>query len=785
MPHAASTAYNQSYSNSDTPASKQASVTQRSTLNLADSQDGLIQISQISHLNHNAAASSEHESTATSELKSSASNRGERCRHSFLSGSGFTSNSTYYGATLDFRLSHQQQNLQHLQNSLRAQHSLDLQHGLHALHSLDLQQPLRAQHSRHLPRHQQNWLRLGLTIICGGALAISSSLVLSSAAQAISLSLPEPTVPAVGTFLNSTPNGTDNLRRTLLKTDSSYPAITKLQATGSMQLIAQAEPNFAPMSFDGVNVTPMLDSTSVASPNHPAPGNTTGNPAIDNGATAFTDANGNQVVEDGVNSGQGAMNSFLLQESHDLDYERDLIATHKQLVQYYKKNYEGLSLNKQPANKSDPCMLSSDMLNGVVNNNSLVFWEGGCQNGKAQGFGRVYVVNGGRKSFEMLTNFHADNAALDTTYYSKNTQVNSHTVFFYGKANRDESSGVTITRNNVDNDLTVSMNLIDKVNLITYQKETSQNSRYVLDILDMGNYAHFIHDLNDTPYRSLSMSYRLLDRETNINRGYNFTGFANGTISGKFSDAVGATTNQVVPIDVLQRVIEINHTVNLNIEASIKNVIESLPVVDAYLNVVCDASYNNPVCTKLQCKQICDPLATISPNNSEVKDLLLRLVDHHNKYPIRLFLENAIAQRQNPNNQLNANQSLAESPNLPDLGSGSNVGNGTENAALPNLLPHNFNAPQGNSAPGNQSLFNPQPNQGYGQVTPEQGLPAQPESIYEAKGPSKAYQYQGQGQKDLTETEKERREEILDVYIRNRNSEEVIQEQNSPDLNLP
>lgn len=342
------------------------------------------------------------------------------------------------------------------------------------------------------------------------------------------------------------------------------------------------------------------------------------------------------------NLSHAALFNDTLPSSPNFNYEHELLQQHQQLVERYTSNYDKLQISKQPANKTEQCTVTSELLDGLLDNTSLLFWEGSCQNGKAEGFGRVYVVKRGHKVFEMLTNFHSDEPQFTTTYYSKNTLVNAQTVYFYGKATRYHSSGVTITQRNLNNDLVVAMQTIDKVNFITYQKETSLNSPYVLNIADFGNHTHFIYDLNDSPYRSLFMAYKLVDNTRNHNIGYSFTGQSDGQLKGTFTNNINNSSPIEIPNEELQHIINTNEAIEVNIESSIKNVIEALVVVDAYLNVICADTYQNPVCNKMECKLICDLNTTITPDHQKVKELLLRLADHHNKRPIKTYLESII-----------------------------------------------------------------------------------------------------------------------------------------------
>ncbi len=337
----------------------------------------------------------------------------------------------------------------------------------------------------------------------------------------------------------------------------------------------------------------------------------------------------------------------LLQNSKNLKYERKLHLQHAQLVERYRDNFAKLGSGKQPANKTEACLVSTDLLDGIGDDKSLIFWEGSCQNGLAEGFGRVYVVDSGRKTFELLGNFHSDEPQFTTIYYAKNTTVQSQTIYFYGKANSYQSSGITINSNHVSNDLVVSLQFVDKVNLVTYQKEISKNSKYVLNIEDFGNYVHLIHDLSNTPYSTLSMSYRLRDRSTNEQLGYSFTGLANGMLQGRYRDEQGNEHPvEVLPEDVLRHINRVNEYVDVNIESCIENVIKAVPVIDAYLQVICAPTYSDAVCERMKCKQMCEVGSTITPEDSAVKALLLRLVEHHNAHPLRAYLAQAIDRSQ-------------------------------------------------------------------------------------------------------------------------------------------
>lgn len=336
-------------------------------------------------------------------------------------------------------------------------------------------------------------------------------------------------------------------------------------------------------------------------------------------------------------------NMVLSGDNEHIHYEQQLQLVHEDIVHRYHSTFSNPNKGKQPANQTEQCLIRADTLEGYIGKNSLIFWEGSCSKGYADGFGRIYVVNAGRKTFEMLSHFNSEDPTYSTTYYTKDTSADAQTVYFYGKSNSYQSSGITITKSNIDSELVVAMQMIDKSNLITYQKEISQNTHYVLNIKDLGNFAHLTHDLSNTVYRSLFMSYRMLDRSTNTHLGYSFTGYRDGRIVGTFTDINGnVLNNQSISADLLRHIQSINEDVDVNVETCIKNVIESLPVLQAYLNVICSSNYSNPVCTKMQCKQICDVKSTVTPDNPDVKDLLLMLVDHHNNRTINTYLAQTI-----------------------------------------------------------------------------------------------------------------------------------------------
>lgn len=335
--------------------------------------------------------------------------------------------------------------------------------------------------------------------------------------------------------------------------------------------------------------------------------------------------------------------SETLKNGPNLSDERELLIDHEAMVKTYTDNYVAMMKKKQPANKTEECMLSSDLLDLIIKPNSMVFWEGDCKGGRADGFGRAYVVTSGRIVFEMLANLHSDDPLYSTTYYTKNTSTDSYTQYYFGKSVPIQSAGVLITQTKINDDLTVGMQMTDKANLITYQKDTSLKSAYILNIKDYGNYAHFIHDLTDTPYRSLAMSYRMLHRKNNRNVGYEFTGMKTGVLEGKYVDREGNEKAVAIPHDLLTRVQEINDEVDINVESAIGNAIDALKIFNAYKNAVCDPSFNNVLCTKMKCKDICDVQQSLTPEDTRVKELLLRLVKHHNDRPLLGYIQSAVS----------------------------------------------------------------------------------------------------------------------------------------------
>ena len=137
------------------------------------------------------------------------------------------------------------------------------------------------------------------------------------------------------------------------------------------------------------------------------------------------------------------------------------------------------------------------------------------------------------------------------------------------------------------------------------------------------------------------MSYRLTNRANGANLGYSFTGHNDGSLTGNYIDKNNNSVSANIPSDVLDHIINVNNDIDVNVEGTLKNVIESVPVVNAYKNVVCNESYQNPTCTKMKCKEICDLNKEITPDTPEVKELLLRLVDHHNNKPLIAYINKA------------------------------------------------------------------------------------------------------------------------------------------------
>ena len=446
---------------------------------------------------------------------------------------------------------------------------------------------------------------------------------------------------------------TDTCPKSLIKHDSNESADGKCLASGLSLVCKKALSSLSRLS----------GRTTAASAAAVATALTLSSPAYAESSTLAAAAHAAEEVIDETDARVSMETaSELLLNSPHLDYERALFEQHNQIAANYNNNYETILKYKQPANKSEKCLVASDLLDGILLPNSILFWEGSCRDDRADGFGRVYVISSGRKTFEMLTNFHSDEPQYTTTYYTRNTRIDSRTIYFYGKSNRFQSSGILITESRVDGDLLVGMQTVNKTSLITWQKETSRNSKYVLNIKDYGNYVHFIHDLINTPYRSLAMSYRMTNRTNGQNLGYSFTGQSDGIVLGKFTDRSGITDDSAIPSDILNHVIELNRNIDFNVEGALKNVIEALPVIEAYKTVVCNDSYQNPLCTKMKCKEICSSQNATSPESPAVKELLLRLVDHHNNRPLITYLSKA----QNMQNSMGDAASSSD-PQLSDL----------------------------------------------------------------------------------------------------------------------
>lgn len=343
----------------------------------------------------------------------------------------------------------------------------------------------------------------------------------------------------------------------------------------------------------------------------------------------------------------------LLNNSPDLRLERSLLKQHYSNVEFTKKNYEQMVVYKQPVNKSEPCKISSEIFDNRISQDdgAFVLWEGACNQGMADGFGRLYLIRSATPILELLAKLDADSLENSTVYYFKDTTVQGQTIFFYGKSNRHKASGITITQRDLDNNFIVAMLSLDKDNLLTYKKETSLNSKYVLNSMGLTNYSHIIYDLRNSSYNSLDLSYKMVDADS-MPIGFSLIGMNDGQLS---AEMIRANTQRPVDIeptvDMVKRIMEIVGDIDSQIEESLKNVLEAQPVVEVYKQVVCTAEYNSTLCHKLNCKSICSTKETISPNDSRVKELLLYLVHQHNAQEMRNYLRRALAERKNQENK--------------------------------------------------------------------------------------------------------------------------------------
>lgn len=343
----------------------------------------------------------------------------------------------------------------------------------------------------------------------------------------------------------------------------------------------------------------------------------------------------------------------LLDSSPDLRLERELLTQHQENVRFNQEHYDQMVVYKQPVNKAEPCKVSSEIFDNRVmpDDGSFVLWEGACSQGFADGFGRLYLVRASTPILELLAKLDASSTELNTVYYFKDTSVQGQTIFFYGKSNRHKASGLTITQRQLDNNFMVAMLSLDKENLVTYQKETSLNSKYVLNTMGLTNYSHIIYDLRNSAYHSLDISYKMLDVH-NQPLGYSVVGASDGTLTGEMIQANHKRQRIIEPTeDMIKRIIEIVGDIDTNIETSLKNVLEAQPVVEVYKQVICTSDYNSTLCDRLQCKSICSTEETISPNDARVKELLLYLVHQHNGQEIRTYLNKALALRKDQQNK--------------------------------------------------------------------------------------------------------------------------------------
>lgn len=59
--------------------------------------------------------------------------------------------------------------------------------------------------------------------------------------------------------------------------------------------------------------------------------------------------------------------SAILKNGPSLEVERSLLTTHEQMVKHYADNYVSMMQKKQPANKTEPCTITADALDRVLN----------------------------------------------------------------------------------------------------------------------------------------------------------------------------------------------------------------------------------------------------------------------------------------------------------------------------------------------------------------------------------------------------------------------------------
>lgn len=337
----------------------------------------------------------------------------------------------------------------------------------------------------------------------------------------------------------------------------------------------------------------------------------------------------------------------LLNDSPDLHVERQLMQQHFDNIHANQDRYNASGPQyMQPVNKGEPCKVSIDIFDSraTPGDGSFILWEGACSQGFADGFGRVYLMRSTSPILELLTKLDANSLELNTVYYFKDTSVQGQTIFFYGKSNRHKASGITITQRELDDNFTVAMLTLDKDNLISYQKESSLNSRYVLDTLGLSTYSHIIYDLRHTGYRSVSINYKMIDRNGK-NVGYSILGSKDGTLIGREEKEHNLSAEIEPSDDMVKRVIEVVDKVDTNIEESLTSVLEAQPVVEVYKQVICKTDYQSALCDRLRCKNICTTDNTITPNDPRVKELLLFLVQEHNNEAIRSYLRQAIQKR--------------------------------------------------------------------------------------------------------------------------------------------
>ena len=155
---------------------------------------------------------------------------------------------------------------------------------------------------------------------------------------------------------------TDTCPKSLINHDSNESADGKCLASGLSLVCKKALSSLSRLS----------GRTSAASAAAVATALTLSAPAYAESSTLAAAAHAAEEVIDETDARVSMETaSELLLNSPHLDYERALFEQHNQIAANYNNNYETILKYKQPANKSEKCLVASDLLDGILLPNSI------------------------------------------------------------------------------------------------------------------------------------------------------------------------------------------------------------------------------------------------------------------------------------------------------------------------------------------------------------------------------------------------------------------------------